>query len=160
MNGRKKAFLSAFRECGNVRRACEAAGVGRSSHYRWRDNDPAYREAYELAREDAADVLEEEAYRRAVEGYEEPVGWYRGKAGGVVRRYSDTLLIFQLKGLRPQKYADRVQLKGSLANLDLTQLPDHLLARIAAGEHPMSVLASAEPVAALPASQEEKEEEE
>ncbi len=65
----------------------------------------------------ALDVLEDEVTRRAVEGVEEPAGWYKGKSGGTVRRYSDTLLIFRLK--------------------------DDLLERIARGEHPMSVLASA-----------------
>jgi hypothetical protein len=31
----QRAFLAAFRKCGNVRRACEAAGVARSGHCRW-----------------------------------------------------------------------------------------------------------------------------
>ena len=81
--------------------------------------------------------------RRAVEGVEEPAGWYKGEPGGMVRRYSDTLLIFKLKGELPQKYADRVQLSGGLATLNMDALPDDLLERIARGEHPMSVLASA-----------------
>ncbi len=91
----------------------------------------------------AIDVLEDEAHRRAVEGWDEPAGWYKGEAGGVVRRYSDTLLIFKLKGELPQKYAERVQLSGGLATLNMDALPDDLLERIARGEHPMSVLASA-----------------
>lgn len=61
----------------------------------------------------------------------------------MVRRYSDTLLIFRLKGELPQKYAERVELRGGLATLNLDALPDELLERIARGEHPMSVLASA-----------------
>ena len=121
--------------------ACEAAEVGRSSHYRWR-SDPEYREAFELAEEDAADVLEAEARRRAVEGVEKPVGWYKGEPGGSVREYSDVLLIFLLKGLRPERYRDRVEFKGSLANINLELLPDHLIARIAAGEMIEAVLAS------------------
>ena len=52
-----------------------------------------------------------------------------------------------------------MEVKGTLARIDLSQLPDHLLARIAAGEHPLAVLASSVPVdaegrpvlAALPA---------
>jgi len=142
-------------ETGNVRSACEVARVGRSSHYRWLAKDPGYREAFDVAKECAADLLESEAYRRAVHGVEEPVGWYKGKPGGVVRKYSDVLLIFLLKGLRPEKYRERVELRGALANLDLSQLPDHLIERIAKGEHPLSVLASAiegEPKA-LPADQ-------
>ena len=80
-----------------MRLACKGAGVGRSSHYRWREKDSEYRAALDLAKEDATEVLEAEAFRRAVEGVEEQVGWYRGVAGGTVRRYSDVLLIFLLK---------------------------------------------------------------
>ena len=49
---------------------------------------------------------EDEAVRRAHDGVDEPV-FYQGKACGVVRKYSDTLLIFLLKGRRPEKYRDR-----------------------------------------------------
>ena len=150
-NRRQRAFLAAFRETGNVRLACEVAGVGRSSHYRWREKDPAYREAFDLAREDAADILEAEAFRRAVEGVEEPVGWYKGVAGGTVRRYSDVLLMFQLKALRPEKYRERVEVRGVLANLDISRLPDELIARLAAGENPISVLAPLLQAAEVPA---------
>ncbi len=74
---------------------------------------------------------------------EEPAGWYEGEPGGYVRRYSDTLLIFKLKGELPHKYAERLELRGGLATLNMDALPDELLERIARGEHPMSVLASA-----------------
>ena len=53
-----------------------------------------------------ADALEDEAVRRAVDGVDEQV-FYQGKACGVVRKYSDTLLIFLLKGRRPERYRDR-----------------------------------------------------
>ena len=49
----------------------------------------------------AADILEAEAYRRALEGREKPVGWYKGKPGGYVREYSDVLLMSLLKGASP-----------------------------------------------------------
>ncbi len=97
----------------------------------------------EVAHRMALGVLEDEVTRRAVEGWEEPVGWYKGKAGGTVRRYSDTLLIFKLKGELPQKYAERLELRGGLATLNLDAFPDDLLERVARGEHPMSVLMSA-----------------
>ena len=147
---KQRAFLAAFRETGNVRVACEVAKVGRSSHYRWLEMHPAYREAFDLAKECAGDMLEDEAFRRAVEGVEEPVGWYKGQAGGMVRKYSDVLLIFLLKSLRPEKYRERVEMRGTLANIDVTKLPDHLLARLAVGEHPFSVLAPARGGAAVP----------
>ena len=54
------------------------------------------------------DVLEDEAVRRAKEGVEEPV-YQGGKLVGHVQKYSDTLLIFLLKGAKPQKYGDKVR---------------------------------------------------
>ena len=58
---KQRAFLAAFRETGNVRLSCEAAGVARSSHYRWLDGDLLYRDAFDEATEDAVDLLEAEA---------------------------------------------------------------------------------------------------
>ena len=127
------------------------AGIVKQTIYtrQWRE-DRDFQTALERARVMSADLLEAEAHRRAVEGVEEPVGWCKGEAGGTVRRYSDTLLIFLLTGVMPERYRERVDLRGSLAHIDLTLLPDHLLARIAAGEHPFSVLAPGQGGAAVP----------
>lgn len=138
----QRSFLAVYREMGVIRRACEVAGVGRRTHYDWMEAKPDYKEAFEAAKEDAADSLEVEVYRRAVTGVDKPAGWYKGKAGGMVREYSDTLLIFALKALRPEKYRERVELRGVMANLDLSRLDDETLGRIAAGENVMSVLSS------------------
>ena len=64
------------------------------------------------AREEAADTLEAEARRRAIEGVEEPV-FHKGQRVGTVRKYSDLLLIFLLKGVRPQKFRDNYQRAGT-----------------------------------------------
>lgn len=57
--------------------------------------------------------------------------------------YSDKLITFLLRGVMPDRYAERVHVGAQLANIDLTRLPDQLVARIAAGENPLAVLASA-----------------
>lgn len=142
MRPRQRAFLSAYRQTCNVSRACQVAKVGRSSHYRWLEQDPQYREAVALAKREVADTLEGEAIRRAFEGVQVPVGWHKGQPGAYITQYSDRLLIFLLKGAFPEKYADRRERRGTLANIDVTKLPDEALARIADGEHPHSVLAS------------------
>ncbi len=136
----------ALAETGTRTRAAAIAGVHRSVLYtpQWKQ-DRAFQAALKAAEEVAADRLEAEAWRRAVEGVERPVGWYKGQPGGYVREYSDILLIFLLKGLRPEKYRERMELKGGLDRIDLRQLPDHLLERIANGEHSMRVLASVAP---------------
>ena len=145
MNAKQRAFLAAFREVGMVRLACEVAKVGHSSHYRWLKEDAEYRRAFDMAKMAAADRLEDEAARRALDGVEKPTGWYKGKPGGYLREHSDALLMFILKGLLPEKYGNRVAARGSIAAIDYKKLPDHLLQRISDGEHPLSVLASVEP---------------
>jgi len=137
----QRAFLECYREMGVIRRACKVAKVGRSSHYEWMENNPAYRAAFEASKEDAADTLEAEVFRRAVTGVKKPTGWYKGVAGGYVREYSDLLLMFRLKALRPEKYRERVEVRGMVGRIDLNLLPDHLIARLAAGEDLASVLA-------------------
>ena len=137
----QRVFLAAFREMWIIRRACKVAGVGRQTHYDWMDASLGYQRAFAAAKEDAADSREAEVYRRAVKGVKKPVGCYKGVAGGHVREFSDLLLMFQLKALRPEKYRDRVEVRGAFANLDVSQLPDDLVARLARGEHPLSVVA-------------------
>jgi hypothetical protein len=90
----------------------------------------------------AADSLEAEAVRRAFEGVTQPVGWHQGKPGGLVTVKSDNLLMFLLKGAYPDKYKDRMELRGSLASINVDLLPDDIVGRIADGEHPLSVLAA------------------
>lgn len=109
---KQKAFIAAYKECGNISRACDIAEITRTTHYRWLKEDD-YRENFEKAGEVAVDRLEEEARRRAVLGVEEPV-FHRGKQIATIKKYSDTLLIFLLKGARPQKYKDnaKVELVG------------------------------------------------
>ena len=137
----QRVFLAVYGEMGVIRRACKVAGVGRTTPYDWMEANPEYRRAFENAQEDAADNLEAEVYRRAVTGVEKPVGWYKGVAGGKVREYSDLLLMFRLKALRPEQYRERVDVKGMLAHLDVRLLPDELIERLANGENPLTVLA-------------------
>ena len=103
---KKRAFLDAYAETGTIKRAAEIAGIERKSHYLWLEKDPEYVEEFKSAREQAGDSLEQEARRRAIEGVPEPV-WYRGQIVGEIQKYSDTLLIFLLKGAKPEKYAEK-----------------------------------------------------
>ena len=104
---KKRAFLAAYAQCGNVTQAAKVAGISRETHYEWLDKDPGYAAAFKQADEQATDALELEARRRALEGWDEPV-YQKGQLVGTVRKYSDTLLIFLLKGARPEKYRERV----------------------------------------------------
>jgi hypothetical protein len=102
----KAKFIEAFSATGNVSAAAKLAGVGRRTHYDWLKEDEAYKVAFADAVDEAADRLEVEARRRAVTGNVKPV-FHKGVQVGTVREYSDTLLIFLLKGARPEKYSER-----------------------------------------------------
>jgi hypothetical protein len=140
---RKRAFLVALAKTGVRAEAARMASVDRTVIYTpaWRD-DAAFQEALRRADLMAADIIEAEIHRRAVEGVDEPVGWYRGEAGGTVRRYSDNLLMFRAKALMPEKYRERVEVRSTVTNIDLTQLPDRIIDRLRRGESPLSVLGS------------------
>jgi hypothetical protein len=108
---KKRAFLAALAECGNIRIACESAKIDRKTYYNWLDEDDVFKEGALAARDHASDLLEQEAWRRAREGTDKPV-YQGGGLVGTVREYSDTLLIFLLKGNRPDKFHERHELTG------------------------------------------------
>lgn len=124
---RKKAlFLEAYALCGNITRAAEQIGVTRQAHYEWL-KDEGYARKFGDATEMAGDRLEEEARRRAVDGVEEPV-FYLGEQVSTVRKYSDTLLIFLLKGARPTKYRERGQIDVKVEAESLDQIASKVMA--------------------------------
>ena len=110
-SAKKKAFLSAYKECATVTHAALAAKISRRNHYRWLETDQNYRLAFEEARTEACEAMISEARRRAVEGVEEPV-YYQGKVVGTVQTYSDNLLMFLIKGAMPEKYRERYEITG------------------------------------------------
>src|SRR4051812_1289816 len=77
----KAKFLQRLAECGNVKLAADASGVGRRTVYTHRESDKDFAAKWDEAMEDAADVLEAEARRRAVAGCDEPV-IYEGRLCG------------------------------------------------------------------------------
>jgi len=105
---KKSAFLAAFVQLGTVLHAAEAAGIERKSHYRWLA-DPIYAAAFAEAEDKAREAMVREARRRAIEGTEKPV-YQGGKLVGTIREYSDTLLIFLMKGAMPETYRERVDI--------------------------------------------------
>lgn len=118
-------FLAAFRITASITRAAAAAKIDRQQHYRWLAEDPDYAEEFKQARIEAAQALEDEAIRRAHEGWEEPV-IYQGelcyhtdslgrrmpKRPLTIRKYSDQLLIATLKAWQPERYRERTEHTG------------------------------------------------
>jgi hypothetical protein len=108
----KKKFLEKYLKYYMVEPAAKAAGIERSTVYRWLKKDKDFAEKFEQARRDVLTVLEDEAFRRACKGVAEPV-FYKGEECGEVQKFSDRLLITLLKAYAPEKYRERTDQKQS-----------------------------------------------
>jgi hypothetical protein len=86
----EEAFLISLRMHGVITAACLDAGISRTMAYKAKELDSDFAERWQDALEQACDVLEFEAKKRALV-------------------HSDTLMIFLLKAHRPEKYRDRVE---------------------------------------------------
>lgn len=135
----KEAFLEALRHMPVIKYACEAVGIARSTAWRARETDEGFAKAWDAAMEDGIDRAEQAAFKRAVDGWDEPLT-HQGHISHVlepytddkgeqrwrpklddngqpipvtVRKHSDALLSLVLKGRRKQVYADRTELTGA-----------------------------------------------
>lgn len=93
---RRRAFLRALSETGQVKDACERVGISSTSVHRLRKRSPGFARDMAAALERSLPMLEQVAWERAVEGWEEPVV---GRDGTVTmrRRYSESLLRMLLR---------------------------------------------------------------
>lgn len=119
----KNVFLAELAICGIVGSACKKAKIGRTTAYKTRDEDEDFAAAWDAALDTAVDAMEAEAWRRGTKGVLKPV-YQSGKEVGHVREYSDTLLIFMLKGARPEKYRDRQQIDVNASLYKVYQAAD------------------------------------
>lgn len=98
----QKSLLAGVAAGQTLRTAAERAGVYILDAHGWL-KDEMFAKAYAAAEAAGTDVIEEEAFRRAVKGVEKPV--YRaGEVVGHVADYSDAMLMFLLKARRPDRY--------------------------------------------------------
>lgn len=81
----------------NVTHTCEKMAISRTCAYANRYEDEGFRDAWDAAVTLGIEKLEDEAVARAVGG-------------------SDTLLIFMLKGAKPDKYRERRETLGTVAH--------------------------------------------
>lgn len=103
--GWKVRFIDALKTTGNVLASCRHASVHRSWAYTVRARDPKFFEEWENAIQESCDLMILEAQRRGMKGTKEPV-YYLGKKIGEVTKYSDNLLMFLIKGIRPETYRE------------------------------------------------------
>lgn len=155
---RRGRFFRALAETGCVRDACRIAAISSTSAYRMRRRDAGFAAQWSAALEEAAPQLEAAAWKRAVEGIEEPVVSC-GKVVTTRRRYSDSLLRLLIQrgdlrdgiarqagmlsyaeyraGWRFDDEGNKVPAPGDDALLEeLDALFEEIKARIEAGEEP------------------------
>jgi hypothetical protein len=107
----KHAFLQQYARFGNLGYSAALVGVHRNSVYEWLERDEAFSAAFHQAEAAAVEVLEQEAWRRAVEGspYERTSYWH-GEPVGTDRKieYSDALMTLLLRARAPEKYREKL----------------------------------------------------
>lgn len=136
----QEKFLKSFSMTANVRAACMATGIDRSTIRKWEEVDEAFAIRYKEAKEDADDLVRAELQRRALHGYEKPmVSWGKvvtDKDGKVVTEkvYSDNLLALlaraRLPEFREKQSIDSIQVDNiNVLTIDTRSLsPDQLIA--------------------------------
>ncbi len=130
----KAAFLAAYARSGNVSEAATAAGIRRQTHQMWLEDDHLYRRRFAAASQEARDVLEAEARRRALHGVEEDV-YHEGQVVGTRRVYSDALLMFLLSRVPSDGSSPGRDHRVPAPDLHLQAEIDDLLTRRPANGH-------------------------
>ena len=105
------AFLEAYSRLGTITAAAAEVGMSWRTHYDWLER-PEYVQEWEQAQTNYVERLEREADRRAVDGFEKGI-YFQGNKVGSETWYSDNLLMFLLKGRRPEMYKDRQEITGA-----------------------------------------------
>lgn len=108
----KDLYLAILRRNANASEAARHVGITSKAVLDARRLDPAFDQLCRDAVDEAVDRLEQEAWRRAADGVEEPV-FYKGIAVGSVQKYSDQLLTLLLRAYRP-KFRERLQVDVNL----------------------------------------------
>jgi hypothetical protein len=83
--------------------------ASRSTIYLWVEHDPEFAMAYQQAQQAAVEVMEREAWRRAVEGspYTRTSYWHGEPVGSETKvEYSDALMTLLLKARAPERYRE------------------------------------------------------
>lgn len=90
---KKEIFLDTFRQRGTILHSYEAAGVSRKTIYNWLADDEVFKAAFGEAKEDFADLLEDQLYKRL-----ETAGQNR----------TNIELLAALKAARREKWGDNI----------------------------------------------------
>lgn len=118
LSPKQKKFLTELAKHGQVKRACKAAKLTRASPYRWRAESEEFAAFMGMAlqwwSDSTSDELEDVAFKRARDGYLEPV-YHQGVLVGRRRVYDHALMLKLLAAAKPEKYREKkdVQVSGT-----------------------------------------------
>jgi hypothetical protein len=103
---KQRRFIEMLADTGLVSAAAKAVGLSRESAYRLRrsPHGAAFARAWDAARHHAGGLVEDIAFERAFEGVEHNVYDENGEVVCTRRAYSDRLLMFLLRNLKPERY--------------------------------------------------------
>ena len=123
-------FLRSLRATScSVRRSCKVSGLNRTMVEALKLRVPDFAKAYRDVYEETTDRLEEEGFRRAVDGVQQDV-YANGVVVGSKTVYSDTLLALMLQGRRSDVYRNKTATELSGPNgapVELATLSDEQL---------------------------------
>ena len=110
--GQQSEFLKVLEQQRDVKKACLATGIGRSTAYEWRESDPKFARGWSNALKYYVDDLEASTFKIAVEDVLQPLV-SGGKVVAARREFYPMLMMSLLKKLKPEVYGDRAnQIEG------------------------------------------------
>lgn len=128
--GKMNAFLKSLKATNcSVRQSCRISGLNRTAAEALKIRSPDFAKAWRDTYEEITDRLEEEGFRRAVEGVQQDV-YSNGVVVGTKTVYSDALLALMLQGRRSDVYRNKVSTEVSGPNgapMELAALSDDQL---------------------------------
>jgi hypothetical protein len=107
-----EAFFHCLGKNGNVTLTCNELNLNRVAIYHMK-KDETFLARFNAAMSMGVDSWEDEANRRAFEGYLRPV-FQQGMKVGETREYSDNLAALILKGAKPERYNPVTKLDANL----------------------------------------------
>lgn len=107
-------YATLISELGRESAASRATGVNELTIRFVRSKCPGFDDACYDALDEFRDRLHAEAYKRAVDGWDEPV-FYQGVQCGYIRRKSDRILELMLKAHIPDQFRDRVDVNANVS---------------------------------------------
>jgi len=105
-------YLTFLAKYGLVSKAAAYAGVSSETARLHRQANDDFAAAHDEALEIFRDSLENEALRRAIDGWDEPV-YQKGELVGTIHRHSERMMELLLKANLPNKYRDNIKVEGA-----------------------------------------------